>query len=224
MFHMTNDSGLFRTRAELEGDGWYPVASGRWRKGEGEMLPLYVGRMIQHYDHRAANVTVNEDNLHNAALSGAVSDEQKRDPDFVPTPQYWVPSGTEQLSDYSGWAIGFRDIARATDARTFIAAITPHCAAGNKLPFLFPNDGLPEYVATAPLLLANANSLAFDFVTRQKVQSTSMNWFIVEQLPLIAPERYADPLGDRKRSEEHTSELQSLIHNAYAVFCLHKTN
>src|SRR3546814_3373122 len=78
---------------------------GRWRKGEGEMLPLYVGRMIQHYDHRAANVTVNEDNLHNAALSGAVSDEQKRDPDFVPTPQYWVPSGTEQLSDYSGWAI-----------------------------------------------------------------------------------------------------------------------
>src|SRR3546814_2529308 len=89
MFHMTNDSGLFRTRAELEGDGWYPVASGRRRKGEGEMLPLYVGRMIQHYDHRAANVTVNEDNLHNAALSGAVSDEQKRDPDFVPTPQYW---------------------------------------------------------------------------------------------------------------------------------------
>src|SRR3546814_4286934 len=43
--------------------------------------------------------------------------------------------------------------------------------------------------------LANANSLAFDFVTRQKVQSTSMNWFIVEQLPLIAPERYADTLG-----------------------------
>src|SRR3546814_8537168 len=77
MFHMTNDSGLFRTRAELEGDGWYPVASGRWRKGEGEMLPLYVGRMIQHYDHRAANVTVNEDNLHNAALSGAVSDRSE---------------------------------------------------------------------------------------------------------------------------------------------------
>src|SRR3546814_12286154 len=89
MFHMTNDSGLFRTRAELEGDGWYPVASGRWRKGDGEMLPLYVGRMIQHYDHRAANVTVNEDTLHNAALSGAVSDAQQRDPAFVPTPPYW---------------------------------------------------------------------------------------------------------------------------------------
>src|SRR3546814_10324673 len=27
-------------------------------------------------------------------------------------------------------------------------------------------------------------------------------------------------LSDRKRSEEHTSELQSLMRNSYAVFCL----
>src|SRR3546814_10607149 len=33
-----------------------------------------------------------------------------------------------------------------------------------------------------------------------------------------------DPLGDqdRIRSEEHTSELQSLMRNSYAVFCLKK--
>src|SRR3546814_10863022 len=29
--------------------------------------------------------------------------------------------------------------------------------------------------------------------------------------------------GDRDRSEEHTSELQSLMRNSYAVFCLKKT-
>src|SRR3546814_8444582 len=28
----------------------------------------------------------------------------------------------------------------------------------------------------------------------------------------------------RSRSEEHTSELQSLMRNSYAVFCLNKTN
>jgi hypothetical protein len=195
MFHMTNDSHLFKRRDELEADGWYPVAGGRWRKGEAEMLPLYVGRMIQHYDHRAANVTVNEENLHNAALSGGVNAAQKRDPDFSPTPQYWVSADAEQLAEYSGWAIGFRDIARSTDVRTFIAAIVPTTAAGNKLPFLFPNSTSGEYAAIAPLLLANVNALSFDFVARQKVQSTSMNWFIVEQLPLIAPSRYAEPLG-----------------------------
>src|SRR3546814_3206805 len=30
--------------------------------------------------------------------------------------------------------------------------------------------------------------------------------------------------GGRDRSEEHTSELQSLMRNPYAVFCLKKTN
>src|SRR3546814_2149909 len=30
--------------------------------------------------------------------------------------------------------------------------------------------------------------------------------------------------SDRKRSEEHTSELQSLMRNSYAVLCLNKKN
>src|SRR3546814_6830078 len=32
------------------------------------------------------------------------------------------------------------------------------------------------------------------------------------------------PLGPKKRSEEHTSELQSLMRISYAVFCLKKKN
>src|SRR3546814_3927192 len=36
---------------------------------------------------------------------------------------------------------------------------------------------------------------------------------------------HSDPLmGDRGRSEEHTSELQSLMRISYAVFCLKKKN
>src|SRR3546814_7171649 len=37
--------------------------------------------------------------------------------------------------------------------------------------------------------------------------------------------RTAQPVpATRRRSEEHTSELQSLMRNSYAVFCLKKTN
>src|SRR3546814_2532583 len=36
--------------------------------------------------------------------------------------------------------------------------------------------------------------------------------------------RAADPLVERGRSEEHTSELQSLMRISYAVFCLKKKN
>src|SRR3546814_3918088 len=36
------------------------------------------------------------------------------------------------------------------------------------------------------------------------------------------PDVTYDPGGDRVRSEEHTSELQSLMRISYAVFCLKK--
>src|SRR3546814_10543899 len=40
-----------------------------------------------------------------------------------------------------------------------------------------------------------------------------------KQMPLALPERVFAP----GRSEEHTSELQSLMRISYAVFCLNKT-
>src|SRR3546814_3302674 len=51
-----------------------------------------------------------------------------------------------------------------------------------------------------------------------------------EQTLGIAPHRIARPDRRaamdrrRRRSEEHTSELQSLMRNSYAVFCLKKKN
>ena len=38
--------------------------------------------------------------------------------------------------------------------------------------------------------------MAFDFVTRQKVQGQTLNLFIVEQLPVIAPGDYSMRLGN----------------------------
>src|SRR3546814_4774886 len=40
---------------------------------------------------------------------------------------------------------------------------------------------------------------------------------------IALPEGY-DPIAVSHRSEEHTSELQSLMRNSYAVFCLKKKN
>ena len=59
MFDMTNDSGLFRTAAQLETKGFYPVEGNRWKRGEELYLPLYEGKMVQAFDHRAASVVVN---------------------------------------------------------------------------------------------------------------------------------------------------------------------
>jgi hypothetical protein len=69
-------------------------------------------------------------------------------------------------------------------------------ACGNTLPLLVSEkDARASYMKCAPLLLANMSSYALDFVVRQKAQSTHLNWYIVEQLPVIAPERFELPMG-----------------------------
>lgn len=208
MFHMTNDSHLFRTQAELEEkEAAYPIGHNKWRSVSGEWLPLYVGRMINQFDHRAASVEVNKENLHNPALSGSVTDDQKADPEFAPTPQYWIPASAIEFPDHLGWAICFRDIARATDARTIIAAAAPKAGFGNKLPLILPDSHTHEYSDHAHLILGNINSLIFDFVARAKVHSTSVNWFIFEQLPFIDLKRFASTKFGKKSAKDLTKEI-----------------
>lgn len=192
MFDMTNDSGLFRSRAELASDGWYPVAGGHWRKGEAEMLPLYEGKMVQVYDHRAAGISVNPENVHRPAQPFETSDAQHKDPKFVPPPQFFVDSADVNRQLHTEWVFGFKHVSAPTNVRTMIAAICPRAGAGNSLP-LFSHE--PDAAPTVPLLLANFNSLCMDYALRQKLQGQNLNLFVVEQLPLIAPARYTEPLG-----------------------------
>ena len=192
MFHMTTDSRLFQKVRELRRQGFTRAELNRWVDKQGnEALPLYVGRMIHQYDHRSASVDVNEENLMVATLSDRTDDMLKKDPAYYPTPQYWIEANSVPQDKRHDWALGFRDIARATDARTMIAAIVPGTAAGNTLPLLLPESGHGEgYARTASLLLANFNTLAFDYIARQKVQTTHLNKYILEQLPVIIPARF----------------------------------
>jgi hypothetical protein len=217
MFDMTNDSNLFKRRDELEKEGWYPVGMNRWKQGEAEAVPLYVGRMIYNYDHRSSHVTTNEENLHNAALSANLTSAQKVNADSYPTPQYWVASSDVPEKERREWAIAFRDIARATDMRTMIAAIVPTVAAGNTLPLVLPDESstAERYARFVPLLLANWNSLAFDYIARQKAQSTHLNWYIVEQLPLIRPEQFEQTLGKTKIADFVRGEVLRLSYTAH---------
>ena len=190
MFHMTNDSGLFRTREELEEkEKAYPVDGNRFRSPKGDWVPLYVGRMIYHFDHRAASVKLNPESLHHPLLSGDVTSEQKADPGFVPTPQYWVPADQVAFPYDIEWAIGFRDVTNPTNARTMIATVVPFAGMGNTVPILTASDQ-DAYRQSSPYLIANFNVKIFDYVTRQKVHGTHLNWYIVEQLPVVPPDRY----------------------------------
>ena len=211
MFHMTNDSHLFRTAAQLDSEGFYPVGDNRWRRGGELYLPLYQGRMIHQFDHRANSVVINPENTHNPYLSEAVTDEQHADPIFLPQSQYWIPASqvAPVIPDGRGYAIGFRDIARPTDARTAIVAVVPWAGYGNTVPLLVGGEEAlsAELAATAA---ANLNCLCVDFIVRQKAQGTHLNWYIVEQLPVVADGDYDRQFGNataRELVREHVLRL-----------------
>ncbi|WP_340148362.1 hypothetical protein [uncultured Sneathiella sp.] len=186
MFHMTNDSGLFRTKQELEEqEGAWPVGGNRYESAGGPWVPLYEGKMVQAYDHRAANVVVNKENQHRPAQPFPATKEQHQDPNWLPDPQYWV---SEEKCDWTdqGWVLGFKEITAPTNVRTMISTLFPTVGFGNKVPLLIPaTEERAEW-----LLCANMNAVPFDFATRQKVQGQTLNLFIVEQLPVIPPARF----------------------------------
>lgn len=70
-----------------------------------------------------------------------------------------------------------------------IAAILPRAAVSHKLPLLLLNSNISRRPSWACFILANLNSVVFDFVVRQKLYGTSLTLHILEQLPVVPPER-----------------------------------
>lgn len=215
MFDMTLDSALFRTRGELEEkEGAWPIGSNRWQSAGGEWVPLYEGKMVQAFDHRAASVVVNLENLNRPAQPFAATPAQSADPSWLADPQFWIqpPEGLAR----SPFALCFKDVTAPTNVRTMIASLIPSGAAGNTLPLI--NLDLPNGEAKAPRLAelaGNLNSMAFDFVARQKVQGQHLNWFIVEQLPVIPPAAYARQFGPRTAADIVREAVLELTYTAH---------
>lgn len=181
LFNMTSDSHLFRTRAELEDDGWTLSGNAFERaetSGVARMLPLYEGKMIHLYDDRWA--TYDHD--------GTVRDvtlAEKQDPEFVVMPRYWVQEREVDAKlngrSRNSWLIGWRDITNSTNERTAIAGEIVRAGVGNKMPLILSDSTFSRHL---PSVIA---SFVFDFSARQKMGGTTMNYFIFKQLPTLSP-------------------------------------
>ena len=215
MFDMTNDSHRFRTRAELETDeGAWHTGGNRWQSPAGDWVPLYEGKMVQAFDHRAASVVVNPANVNRPAQPVAATEAQHASAAWTADPQFWIqpPEGLAR----SPYTLAFKDVTAPTNVRSMIAAIVPSGAAGNTLPLLsLPDADGHEDAAGLALLAANLNSVAFDFVARQKIQGQHLNWFIVEQLPVVPPAAYDRRFGGRTAGEIVRDAVLELTHTAY---------
>ncbi len=214
MFDMTNDSHLFRTAPQLEDEGFYPVQGNHWKRGNEMYLPLYEGKMVQAFDHRAASVVVNPDNLHRPGQKVSATLGQHQDPQWLPSTRYFVNETNVTNDGTSEYVLTYKRITAPTNVRTMIAAIGPYTAYEvNANNILLPAS---TEAAMHCCIAANLNSISLDFVVRQKIQGTTLNWYIVEQLPVIAPDAYDRRFGAvtaRELVRDHVLRLTYTAHD-----------
>ena len=92
IWHMAEDAEWFRAPAQLTAEGWRRVGPD-WvletAAGAERRVPLYEAKMIHHFDHRWATygfgASDDEEGAHDCTLA------EKQNPDFEPSPRYWVP-------------------------------------------------------------------------------------------------------------------------------------
>ncbi len=195
MFDMASDSNLFRVRQQLESEGWILQGNVFFRSGE-RYLPLYEAKMIHQFDHRFGTYEGQTEAQANQGKLPELNDNQHADPTFFTLPRYCVSSkevderlGTSWPYD---WLIGWRDVTSAVTKRTVVATLIPRVGVGHKFPLMFPKNIEPKLICC---LLANFNSLCFDYVARQKLGGTSLTYFFLKQFPVLPPAIFGQSCG-----------------------------
>jgi len=187
MFHMANDSDLFKTFGQFEAEGahrdrvnWIDAQGAAW-------VPLYEAKTIHQFDHRWA--TYEGD----GSESRDLSDDEKSDPLCEPLPRYWVAAA--EMQDRLGrkswvhpWLIAWRGITGVEKIRTVIASLIPLAAVGHSLFLLLPSKKIESPLLAC--LFSNLNCMVFDYVARTKIGGTNLNFFAMAQLPCLPPDSY----------------------------------
>lgn len=218
MFMMSASSGDFKTAAELremglvrDGTMWVDDSSKedrhKWLKLVRKLgpeayevnnsrpvvfAPLYEGKMTSLFDHRAAGYGARGDDRGYRVLPETTLEEHS-DPSFETEPFYWVDQLAVEQRLFGRtsreWLIGWKDVTSATNERTAIFSVIPRVAVGHSMPLMFSGMDVRRFVC----LMANTNSMPFDYVARLKVAGLHLTYGYFKQLPVLPPDFYTEP-------------------------------
>ena len=196
MIHMSNDSYLFRTYAQLTAQG-ATLNGNTFTTVDGETyVPLYEGKMIWHYNHHYGTWPTEGERPNSINMPSL---DELSNPNSHIMPWYWVPLSAvkDRLMKYDKdgnvvwewkhkWLIGFRDVTNATNERTFICSPMPDsCGVGHSATLLYAER------RTMPVasLCAMMSSLVFDYTTKQKIGGSHASISFVKQFPVLTPDQ-----------------------------------
>jgi len=218
MINMSSDSEQFRTRSALVRTGW-KARGNRFVKDRQIMVPLVEAKMVNLWNHRFATYhDADDDDIRKGHCRDATSKELEN-PGWEPIPRYWISNEFVEREWIrhgwsESWVVVFRRITNSTNRRTMIAAFAPRFAFGDKLPILLSSKR-PEQLA---LLVANLNSIPFDYAVRNKAGGTQLDFFILYQLPALPPDYYDNwKLDGTPLAEALRSMALSLVCNSNAL-------
>ena len=199
MFDMSNDSDLFRTREHLEQQGW-TLNGNVFERGDEKYLPLYEAKMMNLFDHRAADVVASESARQRVAQPSYLSKDAHSDINRLAIPLRWIVSDEVLSRIPEGFSvnhsIGFASVTSPTNARSFLATFLPLSAVGNSMPVMLSCLSSNQLAA----LHANLSSIAFDSQVRVKIGGVNLNLYLVKQFPVLSPSDIERPVDFAKGS------------------------
>jgi Eco57I restriction-modification methylase len=148
---------------------------------DGNGLPVYEGRMVGQFDHRAKGY------ISGRGRSAVWEDFPFGHPDKCIQPQWRIDRSMlpgKVMDRVSRYRVGFCDVASPTNERSLVTTIVPpDVICGHKVPTIVLRDGdLAHHV----LWTALANSFAIDYMARRKV-SLSMTYTVLDSIPIPNP-------------------------------------
>ncbi len=190
LFNQTMDSEHFREREWFESND-FKLDGAIWLKRNDKYVPLYEAKMFRSFDHRHGTIYVETENFINKGQTHETTLVEHQNPEFLALPRYWIAEDRFEdaiQSNHESY-IAFRDITRSTDTRTAIATFLPRAGAVHTVSIAFSSRPLSGLCC----LLANLNAVILDFIVKLKLPGTHLSFFILEQLPILPPDRYDEP-------------------------------
>lgn len=200
MFDQTNDAELFHEPEKLKKMG-YRLDGNRFVKKKHVFLPFYEAKMVQAYDHRAASVVIEKENWFRQGQKEVTSIVKHQNPEFLAIPRWWINQDEvfKRIEVPRPPALlAFKNVTSPTNQRTMIASFIPLVAVGNSAPIILFDASLNTRLKCC--LLANLNAYVLDYIARQKIGNVNLNFFLIEQFPMLAPDRYSDKCPWNKRT------------------------
>jgi hypothetical protein len=142
-------------------------------------LPVYEGRMIDAFDHRAKTYVSGHGN------SAVWTERQFGDPGKAIIPQWYVRRADvpAKVGDrFEHYRIAFMDVASPRDRRSLTAALVPPgVICGHKVPTIaFDEENQWGYMP----MLAVMNAITSDWLARNRLTGATMSYTVLDSLPL----------------------------------------